>query len=134
VTDDDVSATCDELTVTVLNANPLVNSGDDVAVAEGQVFDLESAFFDAGMLDTHTATVDWCDDTSEQAIIAQDAGSGVATASHQYPVAGRYNVQVCITDDDNWVGCDNLTLEVLAAAQATARFAEFLASLDLPDG
>nr|MBC8281027.1 PKD domain-containing protein [Chloroflexota bacterium] len=134
VTDDDLATVCDELTVTVQNANPSVNIGEDITISEGLVLDPDDSFTDASVVDTHSGAIDWGDGTSEPAVVVQGAGSGSTTSSHQYLVAGIYSVELCITDDDTGIGCDSLTLEVISATEATARFAGFLASLDLPEG
>jgi len=58
-------------------------------------------FIDDGVLDTHTATVDWGDGSSpEPASILEINGSGDILGIHTYADDGNYQVTVTVTDDD----------------------------------
>ncbi len=129
VTDDDLAATCDELTVTVLNANPVVDAGADITTVEGQEFDPDDSFTDASVVDTHTGSIDWGDGTSGPAAVVQGAGSGNTISSHEYLVEGIYTVQVCITDDDGGSGCDTKVVTVITPFAMRELAVRSLASL-----
>ncbi|MEM7000739.1 MAG: PKD domain-containing protein, partial [Pseudomonadota bacterium] len=116
VTDDDGSQTIGTLDVVVANANPVVEAGaDQNNVQIGATIALDPATFtDAGVLDTHTATIDWGDGSSEAGSVAQGSGSGAVTGTHAYASAGNYVVTVTVTDDDGGVGSDTFNVEVVA--------------------
>jgi PKD repeat protein len=102
VTDDDGSAGCDSLQVTVANVAPVVDAGADRTAAEGSPLTLAASFSDPGVLDTHAVTVDWGDGATGDAL----------DASHVYADNGTYTVTVCVTDDDGSAGCDTLNVVV----------------------
>ncbi len=109
--DNDVTG-CGPLLVEVINADPIVDAGPDQRVT-GPV-QIAASYADPGILDTHTATIDWGDGSDPVAAIVDGSkGSGIATGSHTYATAGTYTVEVCVTDDDGGVGCDDLEVEVV---------------------
>ncbi len=55
-------------------------------------------FSDPGILDTHTATIEWGDGTSTQN--ATKAGITIVGGTHIYTKAGEYEIAVTLTDDD----------------------------------
>jgi len=58
-----------------LNTLLVVDAGGDVGVDEGQLLTLEPAtFLDRAGHDTHTATIDWGDGTTDTGVVALDAG------------------------------------------------------------
>ncbi|MCP3980237.1 MAG: hypothetical protein GY716_13105, partial [bacterium] len=68
VTDDDGAVDCELFPILVRNVAPAVEAGPDAGVGAGLPFALDQATYaDPGSLDTHTATVDWGDGTSEPA-------------------------------------------------------------------
>ena len=103
VTDDDGLTHATSRTVTVTNANPVVNVGADLAGTAGVAMPLSASFTDAGALDTHTATIDWGDGST-----LFDVGAVAVGFSRSHTYAGRGDVHstVCVTDDDGGVGCD----------------------------
>ncbi|MFC1714494.1 sigma-70 family RNA polymerase sigma factor [Candidatus Poribacteria bacterium] len=103
VTDDDGSTDDVQHEVEVANAPPVVETTvlPSEPVYEGSLFSLELATFaDAGILDTHTAIIDWGDDTIiESGVVSEANGHGTVSGSHTYADDGEYNVKVTVTDD-----------------------------------
>ena len=91
----------DEVVVTVTNANPVLTAQADPAYAGGVAL-VTTTFTDAGILDTHTASIDWGDGSPAQAtaVAAQGSGWGTVVGSHVYANAGSFTVKITITDDD----------------------------------
>ena len=112
VTDDDGAQHTTSRTVTVTNANPVVNAGLDLSGTAGVAVAMSTSFTDAGTLDTHSATVDWGDGT---AVLGVGAVVGGFSRSHTYPSAGTFTITACVTDDDGGVGCDAAVVTVSAA-------------------
>ncbi|MCI0437791.1 MAG: PKD domain-containing protein, partial [Chloroflexi bacterium] len=111
VTDADGSTATDTATVTVSNAAPVVEAGSHSTITEGDTHALDPATFtDAGVLDTHTATIDWGDGTVEPGVVDQEAST--VSGEHTYDADGFYQVQVCVTDNDGGTGCDSFNLVV----------------------
>ena len=101
VTDDDGGEGCASIPSRVANVAPalalaLVSSGyrqDPVTLAG-------TTFTDPGVLDLHTATVDWGDGFVGTATISESGGSGSLAAAHSYDAPGEYLVRVCVDDGD----------------------------------
>ena len=62
--------------------------------------EINAAFSDPGILDTHTAVVDWGDGSTSDGAILESSGSGTASASHSYAAAGVYTIQLTVFDKD----------------------------------
>lgn len=65
---------------------------------------ITATFTDADANDTHTATVDWGDGTSESGAVAEAAGSGTVSATHEYTVAGVYTITATVMDNTDLGG------------------------------
>ncbi|MGI9455054.1 MAG: PKD domain-containing protein, partial [Aeoliella sp.] len=65
---------------------------------EGDTVTLTADFTDAGVLDTHTATIDWGDGTSTAGVVDQLLGT--VTGDHVYANGGIYEATITLTDDD----------------------------------
>ena len=112
-TDDDGGTGCNELIIEVLNVDPVVDAGPDGTGIIGLPFELPATTFtDVGRRDTHTAVIDWGDGVVEAGTVVEDDGAGTVLASHVYANTGAYAIEVCVTDDDGGVDCDNLTVTV----------------------
>jgi Tol biopolymer transport system component/PKD repeat protein len=108
VSDDDEGVGCDGLQVTVNNVAPSVDAGSDANINEGNTFSGSGTFTDPGA-DTWEATVDYGDGSGSQPLTL--TGNTFAL-SHTYADNGVYTVEVCVTDDDDGVGCDSLPVTV----------------------
>lgn len=105
VTDQDGGVGSDVRVLTVNNVAPTITSISSSSAgfggaAQGQDVNVSAAFVDPGLLDTHSAVIDWGDGTVTAATIAETAGLGTAVGSHAYAQAGFYTVTVTVTDDD----------------------------------
>ncbi|MCB8943208.1 MAG: hypothetical protein H6658_05590 [Ardenticatenaceae bacterium] len=95
---------------TIHNLPPIVMAGADITIT-GWVTLTDVLFVDAGVLDVHTAVIDWGDGVTETAVVQANGVIG----SHLYSEAGSYAVEICVTDDDGGVGCDGLGVVVETA-------------------
>ncbi len=118
VLDDDGGYTDHTTVVTVRNVAPVVDAGASQTISEGSTLTLDPATFtDAGVDDTHTATIDWGDGSVVEAgAVTQGAGSGSVAGSHAYDIDGSYTVTLTVTDNDGDSATDTLTVTVNNAA------------------
>jgi hypothetical protein len=102
VYDDHGNEVADTTTVTILNADPVIESirGLTDPFMINTVVQLIASFSDLGIYDTHIATINWDDGTITNGAIDEVLGSGTATASHAYSAPGVYTVEITIEDDD----------------------------------
>jgi len=104
VTDSDGGVGEVEFQAAVSNAAPQVVPGADQVLVEGDLLSTTLATFsDPGVEDTHTAVVDWGDDSPSEAA-AVDQGAGQVTGSHAYADNGVFTVTVTVTDSDGGLG------------------------------
>jgi hypothetical protein len=92
-------------TIVIKNVKPVVttvatDSPGCGGAAENQTVTLSGAFTDAGVLDTHTATIFWGDGTSSAGTVNQAGGSGTVSGSHAYADGGTYVITLVVTDKD----------------------------------
>ncbi|TBR23271.1 T9SS type A sorting domain-containing protein, partial [bacterium] len=130
VRDDDGGVSSASFRVAVANAAPALAALPDQAMPEGTFIQLPpAAFTDVGYLDTHSATVDWGDGTSEPAadiaLAAAPGREGVATAGtiqarHAYGDGGTYSAVVTVRDDEGAVSSASFRVTVANAAPALA--------------
>ncbi len=118
-TDDEGLSSCFGFIAVVANVAPTVLAGPDIATGLTPTL-ADITFQDPGSNDTHTVTIDWGDGTTldPTPTIAATSGGGIVTGSHTYAASGKYQVEVCITDQHNDTGCDDRDLDVRGAATA----------------
>jgi len=112
-------ATDDTILVTVINAAPAVDAVTDQEVSVAETLTIDAVFTDQGVLDTHTAVVDWGDGEFRSADVTQSNGSGTASASYSYSTAGTYAITVTVTDKDGDSGSDQANITVNSVATQT---------------
>ncbi len=94
----------------------------EATIDEGGTIVVSGSFTDAGVLDTHTATITWGDGTKSPATVTESNGSGTFTASHLYNedspilVVNSETISAVVTDDDGGAATLNSTLDVLNVA------------------
>lgn len=136
VTDSHGAQGSDTVVVTAENVPPVASIdsltdetgaeiGADVAVAlAGLEVGLAGSFSDVGIVDTHTASIDWGDGVvSLQADLDSFSDclggtTGALTRTHVYDVPGSYTITLNVTDDDAGVGTASRQIDVVDAAGA----------------
>jgi hypothetical protein len=147
VTDNHGAQGSDTVVVTVENVPPVASIdrltdetgaeiGVDVPVAlVGLEVDLAGSFTDVGIVDTHTASLDWGDgEVYTQADFDSFSdclgwATGSLNARHIYDDPGVYTITLNVTDDDAGVGTTTAQIEVVDAAGAIAAVVESLTPL-----
>ncbi|OLC77984.1 MAG: hypothetical protein AUH78_03245 [Gemmatimonadetes bacterium 13_1_40CM_4_69_8] len=81
---------------------PITAPVDPVEV--GTPVTASATFTDPGLLDTHTASIDWGDGTSSSGLVSEVDGSGSVDGTHSYLVAGVYKVTLTVADKDGGIG------------------------------
>lgn len=117
VTDKDGGSTDYTTSVVVANAAPVVtgfgNTASTLGRAEaGSVVSFNASFTDAGVLDRHTATVDWGDGSSGMLAASPSNGSGTGFGLHSYKQGGIYTVTLKVSDDASPAGVVTATSQV----------------------
>ena len=90
--------------VVVRNLPPVVATISPASIPTGTAFDLRTTFADAGVLDTHTAAIDWGDGTAGAGTVVEAGGSGSIRGQHTYTRPGSFRVTVTATDKDGGAG------------------------------
>ncbi len=111
VTDDDGGIGTGIITVTCNNIIPVVVAPADTSGDEGSSISIgEITFSDVGISDTHTATINWGDENTDN--LGTVTSAIAAGQSHTYSDDGTYTVTITVTDDDGGVGTDILEIVV----------------------
>ncbi len=109
ITDSEGAADSDTLLVTVSNADPTLEPVGNLTITIGTEISFTTGYADAGVLDTHTAEVNWDDGNSEAATVANFLVSG----SHTYATTGVYTVTVTLMDDDGGEATQSFVVTVM---------------------
>ena len=137
VTDPAGGDATDQVAVDVVNVAPALTLQHEAAVA-GDASRITGSITDAGLLDTHTATVDWGDGTVESVpVTAGQPGHGSFAAAHAYASSGSFVAHVVATDDDGGRAVVPLPVEVgspVAPVAVWANSTSATASLDWGGG
>ena len=100
-TDEDGLTGADTTTVTTVNVAPALEEPSlTPRPVTGAPFELSVAFTDPGTLDTHTATIDWGDGTTDDATVTPSDDGGTVRAEHTYGSGGDRTITVTVSDDD----------------------------------
>jgi hypothetical protein len=101
------------LAIEIVNANPEIALLQPRFSDEGHSTQISGTFTDKGILDTHTAQIDWGDGGSPESIpIDQGSGSGSFAASHIFADDGVYNVATTVMDTDGGQSTEHFTVTV----------------------
>lgn len=103
--------------VKVKNVVPQVYMPTDITVKEGEEVPISVKFTDANWLDTHTATIDWGDNTAPEELLVSESNEppqaqGEVMACHAYCDNGEYMVTVTVRDDVGGIGIGQMTITV----------------------
>ncbi len=119
VVDSQGATTTQTLTITVLNVVPVVGTVSfPSTVAVSNSVPLSATFTDQGVIDTHTATINWGDGHTTNGVVSESHGSGSVSGSHAYAAPGSYTVTVSVADNDGGVG--QATASTVAINQISA--------------
>jgi murein DD-endopeptidase MepM/ murein hydrolase activator NlpD len=96
----------DTASVTVTNVTPSVSLGSSSPDNEAATTTVTGSISDPGWLETLTATIDWGDGTSEEALVGtlenvRPNATFAFSANHVYGDNGQYTVTVTGADDDS---------------------------------
>ncbi len=119
VTDNDGGSDTVGFTATITNAAPVIDVEDleNLTISECETAAFGGSFTDCGTADTHTATVDWGDNTGAvAATVEQEEGYGTVGGEHDYANNGVYTVTVTVTDDDGDSDDETFTVTVTDVA------------------
>jgi hypothetical protein len=103
ITDAEGASDTSSFVVTANNTAPALSSflvAPSLVELSAHTVSASVDFTDLGILDTHTAAIDWGDGTTESATVSETEGSGSASGTHQYPATGVYTVTISATDKD----------------------------------
>jgi PKD repeat protein len=124
VTDDDGGQGAATSPVQVRNVAPQVTAVlDDDSLVEGDGVRIEGSIKDPGLLDSHTAVIDWGEgraDADRYETVAVAAGERTFAATKPYGDDGKFTIAPVVTDDDGGEGSAALPLTVANAAPAVA--------------
>ena len=105
VTDISGLSTTASANVHVDNVAPVLNNiaATPVPVQISTALSIGAAFTDVGILDTHTARIDWGDGNITSGTVTETKGSGFASGTHIYTTSGIFTIRMTVTDKDGAV-------------------------------
>ncbi len=108
IIDKDGDFTDKTTTIVINNVAPVIttlstDSPSCGGAAENEAVSLSAAFKDNGLIDTHTAHIQWGDGASTAGTVNEAGGSGTVSGSHTYADGGTYVVTLTVTDKDGGV-------------------------------
>ncbi len=107
--------------ISASNIAPIINPGNGQLVDQFEPINISTNFTDPGILDTHTATIDWGDGhPPEPGIVTEANGSGTVTGSHVYGEGGTYDISITVTDDSGSSAIAIMTVDVACSGIAPA--------------
>jgi uncharacterized delta-60 repeat protein len=101
--DEDGGARSNSHVVSVQNLAPDVPVLPDQQATAGQGMNVSFTFSDAGVGDTHIATIDWGDGSSQSFFPSPSGGDWMVTAGHVYAAGGDYTATASVRDSDGGV-------------------------------
>src|SRR5207245_5617415 len=84
----------------------------NVSGNEGQTVNFLGTFTDPGVLDTHTATIAWGDNSTSTGTVTELNGSGSVVGTHVYADNGSYTITLSVRDKDNATGTRTATATI----------------------
>lgn len=96
--------------VIVNNAAPVLTPVVPSSTEEGTEITYPFTFTDAGVDDTHIASIDWGDENTDTPLVTESGGSGSFSGIHTYLDNGVYSAMVTVTDNDG--DSDYITLSI----------------------
>ena len=118
--------------VTVANQAPVLQTAAIPAgtVNVGQTYTLPTVTFtDAGLLDWHTASIDWDDGNTDDAQVTEESLDGTTLVpgsladSHVYAASGDYTGTITLSDSAGATDTKSFTVHVLASTVVLSGFA-----------
>lgn len=117
VQDDDGGESCAPVPARIGNVAPhLTLAVESSGFREDPVTLDGSTFTDPGVLDLHSATVDWGDGVVESAAVVEAGGSGGLAATHVFGAPGDFRIRVCLDDGDGGVACEERAVVLVERA------------------
>ena len=101
-------------TVHVSVANRPVEIATSAAIQgmEGNAVSLQVEFADPGILDTHTADIDWGDGSTSIGQVSGANGQGTVTDHHTYADNGQYVIVLQVTDEGDAVAVTEIPAQI----------------------
>ena len=113
-----------ETIVTIENASPVLSSDPEITSYEGYSTGFRVFYSDLGILDTHTATVEWGDGASNDAFV--DSTTGIIHADYLYLDDGDYTATVLVTDNSGASSSIDVLCRVLNGAPIVVATSNYL--------
>lgn len=119
-TDDDDCISTESFSLIVNNVAPTMNISPIGSIVEKGIVELRGTYFDPGILDTHTITVDWGDGSD---LLQSGVSDGTFRFTHQYlddNASDEYQIRVTLTDKDGGSTQQTIPVTVMNAAPEVA--------------